>query len=351
MDHSAFAYDFIQPLVRLLLILALALVGFDALVATIILGVSYLAALGVLSFLVPSQLEAKSERKPAVRETRSLMRFGLPFWFTSILKRTESNIQALLLGAFNTLTNVGIFSLVGSANLIGRIATLSIATSSRPVFAELFEDEDLVGIGEVYKTTTRWTLTLNLPIFLVMAAFPQAVLRIFGDSFVAGASALVVLASAELINAATGTCGSVIDMSGRGLMKVINKVISVALLIGANLALIPPLGLQGAALAVLVGVLTINVIRVIEIWWFARIQPYGWSTLKPVAAAAIAFGSGLLTNATIPAVGGLGNLVLNGLVMLAVYAGALVLLRLPEEDKLVIQSAARRVRRALPIRG
>lgn len=349
MDHSAFAYDFIQPLVRLLLILALALFGLDALTATIIFGASYVAALGVLVYLVPSQLEAKSERQPAVRETGALMRFGFPFWFTSILTKLKSNIQELLLGVFNTVTNVGVFSLVGSANLIGRIATLSIATSSRPVIAELFEDEDLAGIGAVYKTTTRWTLTLNLPIFLVMIAFPEAVLRIFGDSFVVGASALVILASAELINAATGTCGAIIDMSGRGLMKVINKGIMVALLIGANLALIPPLGLQGAALAVLVGAVAINLIRVSEVWWFARIQPYGLLTLKPLAAAAVAFGAGLLVNTTIPAVDGFGNLVVNAAAVLAAYIAALVALGLPDEEKLVMRSAVRRVRRALPI--
>jgi O-antigen/teichoic acid export membrane protein len=190
---------------------------------------------------------------------------------------------------------------------------------------------------------------LNLPIFLVMTAFPEAVLRIFGDSFVVGASALVILASAELVNAATGTVGAIIDMSGRGLMKVINKGIMVALLIGANLALIPPLGLQGAALAVLVGAVTINVIRVSEVWWFARIQPYGWLTLKPIAAAAIAFGAGLLTNTAIPAVGGFGNLVVNAAAVFVAYVASLVALRLPDEDKLVIRSAVRRVRRALPI--
>jgi O-antigen/teichoic acid export membrane protein len=349
MDHSAFAYDFIQPLVRLLLILALALFGLNALTATIIFGVSYLAALGVLMYLVPTQLEPKSERKPVIRDTGALIRFGFPFWFTSVLTKLKTNIQALLLGVFNTVTSVGVFSLAGSANLIGRIATLSIATSSRPVIAELFEDDDLDGIGQIYKTTTRWTLTLNLPIFLVMVAFPDAVLRIFGESFVAGASALVILASAELINAGTGTCGAIIDMSGRGLMKVINKGIMVALLIGANLALIPPLGVQGAALAVLVGAVAINVIRVSEIWWFARIQPYNWMTLKPLAASAVGFGVGVLTNAAIPAIDGFGNLVVNAAAVFAGYVGALIILRLPDEERLVIRSAVRRVRKALPV--
>lgn len=349
MDHSAFAYDFIQPLVRLLLILGLALFGLDALIATIIFGVSYLAALAVLVYLVPGQISAGPRGVAPTRETAALLRFGFPFWFTSVLTKLKTNIQALLLGVFNTVTNVGVFSLVGSANLIGRIATLSIATSSRPVIAERFSEDDLDGIGAIYKTTTRWTLTLNIPIFLVMTAFPEAVLRIFGDSFVVGASALVVLASAELVNAATGTCGAIIDMSGRGLMKVINKGVMVALLIGANLALIPPFGLMGAAYAVLIGAVAINVIRVVEIWWFARLQPYHWRMLKPLAAAAIGFGAGLLTNTAVPAIGGFGNLLVNVVAMLAAYVGSLVVLGLPDDDKLVIKSAVRRVRRVLPI--
>lgn len=349
MDHSAFAYDFIQPLVRLLLILGLALFGLDALMATVIFGVSYLGALAVLVYLVPGQLSAGVDGARPIRETGPLLRFGFPFWFTSVLTKLKTNIQALLLGVFNTVTNVGVFSLVGSANLIGRIATLAIATSSRPVIAELFADDDLDGIGKLYQTTTRWTLTLNMPIFLVMTAFPEAVLQIFGESFVVGASALVVLASAELVNASTGTCGAIIDMSGRGLMKVINKGIMVALLIGANLALIPPFGLMGAAFAVLIGAVAINLIRVGEIWWFARLQPYHWRMVKPLAAAVVGFGVGLLTDAAIPATGGFGNLLVNAIAMLAAYVGSLVVLGLPEDDRAVIQSAARRARRALPI--
>lgn len=347
MDHSAFAYDFVQPLVRLVLILGLALFGLDAFAATIIFGVSYFAALGVLAYLVAREIEPVPPSEPTRRETAALLRFAFPFWFTTILTKLKTNIQSLLLGVFNTVTNVGVFSLVGSANLIGRVTTLGIATSSRPVIAELFEDDDIDQIGELYATTTRWTITLNLPVFVVMVAFPEGVLRIFGESFVVGSTALVILAFSELVNAGTGTCGAIIDMSGRGLMKIINKGIMVGLLVGANLALIPPFGLLGAAYAVLIGTLSINLIRVSEIWWFARIQPYRWRTLKPIAAAAIALGGGLATNTAIPADAGFGNLVLNCLVVLIVYLAALMLLGLPDEERMVARSAISKARRSV----
>lgn len=346
MDHSAFAYDFVQPLVRMVLVVVFAFVALDPVVASLIFGVSYLAALLVLVRLV--RRESRNSTAPAAprRDTRDVTLFALPFWFTSLMTKIRRNIQALLLGAFDTATSVGVFSLASSANLIGRVSNLAISTSMRPVLAELFEADDRAEMDRIYKATTRWTLTLNLPTFVIMVVFAEPILALFGDSFVVGATALVILAASELANAITGTCGAIVDMSGRGRMKVANKAVMIALLVGGNLVLIPPLGVNGAAYAVLGANLVINLIRLVEVRWFARMQPYDLRILRPLAAGLVAAvaARGLLQ------AGGGGDMSLVGLALGAlatglIYLAALVLLGLPEDERLIVRRLVARLRR------
>lgn len=345
MDYYAFTYDFVQPLVRVVLVVVFAFIGLNPVIASVIFGVSYVAALVVLVRLLRRERRDSTPLAPPRRDTKEVTFFAFPFWLTSLMTKVRSNIQSLLLGAFDSATSVGVFSLAGSANLVGRISNLSIATSMRPVLAELFDAGAHDEMDRLYKTTTRWTLTLNLPIFVVMVTFAEPILALFGDSFVVGSSALIVLAISELVNAITGTCGAVVDMSGKGKIKVANKAAMIGLLIGANLLLIPPFGVMGAAFAVLIANFSIQVARVIEVRWFAGIQPYDLRILKPLVAAALAFlaGEGILalTGTDIS----VGMLILGSLGTGLVYLLVLTLLRLPEEERLILRQLLARIKR------
>lgn len=344
MDHSAFAFDFVQPITRLVLIVIFAFLALNPTIATIIFGVSYLAALIAIVQLTRRDIRAYTPAAEPRREPKNVMRFALPFWLVSLMTKIRSNLQSILLGALNTATSVGVFSVAGSANLVGRIANLSIATSIRPVMAELFDSDETEEMAQLYKTTTRWTLTLNLPILVVMVVYAGPILALFGETFVLGSSALIILAASETVNAITGTCGAIVDMSGRGVMKVVNKVAAIGFFIVTNLLLIPPFGVIGAAYAVLVTNVAIQVTRVIEVRWFAGMHPYDMRILRPIVAGALTFSAGwglvTLTGSDLSFIG----LVLSCLAVAGFYLFVLVLLRLPDEERLILLRLRSRIR-------
>jgi O-antigen/teichoic acid export membrane protein len=261
---------------------------------------------------------------------------------SGLLSKFRKNIQAVLLGALNTVTGVGVFAIVSSINMVGRVSYQSIIASVKPFLAELHNQGNLDQMGRLYQTTTRWTLMTNLPIFLLMVLYPEPLLAIFGKSYVAGASALAILAYAELANAGTGICGSIIDMTGYTKLKLLNSVIWVALLSVSNVLLIPRWGILGAATATLVSTTAINLLRVIEVWVLLRLQPYNRSFLKPLAAGLGTFvgaqilGQWFSPNAT------LLHTALHMLFVLAVYTGLTLVLRLPVEDKIVLVRLSQR---------
>lgn len=253
-----------------------------------------------------------------------------------MLKKFRKNIQTILLGSMSTVANVGIFALISKINLIGRVTYHSIVASVKPVFAELYAQGDWKQMGSVYQTTTRWTFTLNLPIFLVMVLFPGAILSIFGASYLDGTAALVLLACAELANAATGVCGSIIDMTGRTKLKLANSVLWITLGIGGNLLLIPRWGVLGAATATLVSTATINLVRVTEVWVLYRLIPYNRSYVKPLAAALSALAAGLAVKNWVAVDSNVLYLIIGGATVCTVYLGVILLLGLNPEDRAVL---------------
>ncbi len=336
MDYSALAENIIQFVIRLVLIGILALSGLNVFWASVVFGLSELAATLALIYLLHKQFSFKRPLRDARRDTREIFTFALPFWVSGLLSKFRKNIQAVLLGTLNTVAGVGVFAIVSSINLLGRISYKSIIASVKPFLAELHSQGNIQQMGQLYQTTTRWTFMTNLPIFLIMVLFPKQLLIIFGESFVVGASALTILAYAELANASTGICGSILDMTGYTKLKLVNSVIWVLLLSVTNVLLIPPWGVVGAATATLISTATINLLRMAEVWFLFRLQPYNRTFLKPVVAAVGAFVSARLLTQWFAAEATLFHTIVHVAFVLIVYAILTLLMRLAPEDKTVL---------------
>jgi O-antigen/teichoic acid export membrane protein len=346
MDYAAIGENVVQSTLRMILLAVLALVGLDVTTALIVFGISDVAASLTMALLLNREFAFRRPLRRGVRrDVRAVFSFALPLWMSGLLNQFRKNIEIVLLGALASVTAVGIFTIVSRVNMLGHVAYRAIIVSVKPVLAALHDAGDHSGLSDLYATTTRWTLALNLPFFLIMVLYAEPLLLIFGQAFAAGAAALVVLAFAELIVGATGICGSIIDMTGHVRVKLVNSVLSIAILLGSSALLIPRWGVLGAAVASLIAVGTLNVLRVVEVWVLERLQPYRWSTGKPALAGAAAGGAGWLIQRLIPLDGSLVLAGLQAAFVLVVYAAGLWLLGIAPEDRHVLEQIVRRVRR------
>ncbi|MDQ5816607.1 MAG: flippase [Actinomycetota bacterium] len=346
MDHAALAENIVMSLVRLGLLGAAAALGrLDLLVATIIFAVSDIAASLTLIVLLKRNVPVKALfRSDVRRDLRPILRFALPLWMSSLLRQFRRNIETFLLGALAAASTVGVFAVVGRVNLVGHVFLLSILLAVKPVLARLHDRHDREGLQEIYRTATRWALTLCVPFFLVMVLYPRPILTMFGEAFGSGATALVILAFAELANAATGICGPMIDMTGHTKVKLANAVLWTALAVTGNALLVPRWGLVGAAVAMLIAIVSVNVLCVIEVWVLERLAPFDRNFLKPAAAAVIALACGWLVNEAVPLGTDLVQAAMRGIMVSAIYLGLLLLFGLPVEDRLVVERTLEKAR-------
>ena len=335
----------LESLVRLILVAVLSLIGFDAVAAAVVFGIGTLVGSAVLLTVLGRVAPLRAVfRRGARRDVRGLVGFAGPLWLAGALRKTRQNIETLLLGTLTAVSSVGVFAVAAKVNVVGSAAYTAVITSVKPHLAELHGDQDRAGLEHLYRTTTRWTLLFGLPFVLVIVLHADPLLRVFGASFAAGRTALVVLAVGELVNAATGVCGSVLDMARRTGAKLVNSVLWLVLAIGLNVLLIPRWGVAGAAAASVIAASLVNVLRVIQVWLLERVQPYDRTSLKPVVAGAGALGLGLGLSRLWPAEG-LPMVAAHSTAMVTAYGLLVVLLGVAPEDRLVTGRLWRRCRR------
>ncbi len=335
-EYDVAAEQFSQPVVRFVLLAGFALLGLNAGYAILASILSALAATVMLVFFVHRLFPLRRTNLQAKREPRELMRFSLPVFFSNVITTFGSNLQTLFLGALSTLSAVGVFAVANQVNMVGSIFQSAVVASSMPLFAESQDRGDRRSLEHLYQTTSKWSLALNLPFFLMVIVFPEALLAIFGREFATGSVALIVLAWANLVNAATGTSGAVLDMTGHTKVKLLNSSAAVVLAFGLSFILIPPMGLVGAALAAFASQSIVNVLRLVEVAILVRVSPYNRTYLKPILAGFIAWGASLGLGIVLLDAGVTLQLLIGLPTLFGVYGIVLVLLGLDPEDHLVL---------------
>lgn len=342
MEYSVIAENFVQLTLRLVLIVVLGMIGLNPYLAVIVFGISDIAASIVLVFFLNKEFPLRRPLNTARRDTREIYNFALPFWVSDLINTFRGHFQTILLGSLTTVTSAGIFAVVNKVNLLGHMSYRSIQTSSQPIIAELQSNGEWEQVGRLYKTISRWALTLNIPLILIMMLFPKQLLGMFGSSFTEGSSALMILALAELAIVITGMSGPIIDMTGHNKLKMVNSVTQVIISLGMNILLIPRWGLLGAALAALISIAFINFLRMIEVYFLYRMLPYNLSLLKPLTAGLVTLVVTLVLTRWYPDEAGFLYLAMGVLLILVIDVVMLQLLGFPPEERMVLGRARQR---------
>lgn len=343
MQYTTIAENISQPAIKLALVILLAIVGLTAAGALAAHILSVIIASMMLLYFLNSLFSLRRPLWTAPRDSREILRFSLPLYLSTLIKKFRKNVQTLLLGALNTITNVGVFTVASQVNSVGAMFHESIVTASMPIVSELYGQGEREQLARFYQTMTKWTFTLNLPLFLIVLLFPGPILSIFGQDFVAGALALTILAWGNLIDAGTGICGVVLNMTGKTPLSLLNTIVLSVLMVGLSVLLIPRWGVTGAAVAALTTTALVNLMRLLEVLILLRLFPYNVSFVKPVVAGFVALAISWVMRRLFHLEAHLAYVAISITVLLAVYLGALLLLGLSDEDRMVLTRIGKRL--------
>lgn len=174
----------------------------------------------------------------------------VPLAMITGLQLINNYADLIILGIFHTDEEVGIYRGAFQVALLVVFGLQAMNQVLQPHFARLYEQADMAKLQRLATISARAILALALPPVLVFTVFSADLLAwVFGDAFRAGWMSLIILATGQLVNAGVGSVGLLLNMTGHERDTLRGTAYAVGANILLNLALIPPFGGTGAAVA------------------------------------------------------------------------------------------------------
>ncbi|MES1216010.1 MAG: flippase [Bacteroidota bacterium] len=174
---------------------------------------------------------------------------SLAFFLIGALYVLNSRVDIFFLGFFKGNDDVGVYNIVLKISEVIGFSLVLINFTLAPVIARMYANGEIANLQKMITRSAQIVLALSIPVVLVIIFFTGNILLFFGDSFLTGRTALLVLCLGQLINIFSGSVGMLLMMSGNQRFSIYSLVASTVLNISLNIILIPRYGILGAAIA------------------------------------------------------------------------------------------------------
>jgi O-antigen/teichoic acid export membrane protein len=134
-----------------------------------------------------------------------------------------------------------------------------------PKVSELFYQNNMIEIKKIVNRTTQLVIILTIPLAVAILFFSEFILKLFGSSFAAGRTTLILITIGALFNAMAGNVDQILNMTNN--QKSVKNIFILGFLLNVilNLFLIPKYGIEGAATSSLITNIVVNIVFVIII--------------------------------------------------------------------------------------
>jgi len=274
------------------------------------------------------------------------------FWFSAavfgfnLLGFILSQTDIFLLGVFQDVRQVGIYSIAATLVAFVPVALQSVNQIFSPTIADLHARGEHALLGRLFQTLTKWILGSTVPLALVMIVFSKPLMRLFGAAFEAGWLVLILGTLGQLVNAGVGSVGYLLLMSGNQARLIRVQVVMAVFMVAATLGLVRPYGIAGVALAAALTNALTNYLNLRQVRAALRLSPYNRTYLRLLgpcfASLAVTVGLRLLfrSSALHPEWLGIGAALI---VSYASFCGLALLTGLDNDDKMIVAAIRNRV--------
>jgi len=301
---------------------------------------TYIAYVSVLAYSLINLYKSGEIGKPSAitkPEKREMVKYSLPLFMTAIIAILLRQADILMLGFIKTEEAVAVYKISVQICAIIPFFKRITATFFSPMIASLYHKGKKEEMIHTYKTITKWTFTFGLMIFLGIVLFGKSVLHLFGKEFIYGHTALILVACGSIIGVVTGQASSMNAMTGHPRFNLISAITTFTVNIILNILLIPNHGIIGAAVATLISSLIGNSMSLLYLYFTQKIQPYNIDYLKPILAGGLSYAVIYFLNNTIMW-NGMTDVIIKSFIYMLVFAVSIVLLKVDEDDKIILKS-------------
>lgn len=307
-----------------------------------------LLSMGLLLFFVkrrgPFLFDRSMERRPIPR--KSIVLYSTALLTDSFMAFTMQYSGRIVLGIFLVSADVGVYNIAALMASLVTFVLLSFNSIFSPVISDLYHRDRFDMLVPLFRSVTRWTIIMSLPIFLWILVGGETTLGVFGAEFVRGYNAMVILSAGLLVAVSTGPVGITLAMTGYQKWNVYNAIALALVSVGLTVILVPRMGVVGAGLAAGIAQALIKIARLIQVRFLLKISPYDRSTVKVGATALISLALAFLVRAYVVIPEGVQWSFAVAAASVLVVGLLTVAMGVKEEDRLVLKTVLSKVRRA-----
>lgn len=240
-----------RPLTILALLICLALSG-TALSAPVTAAVAVLATLVIALYQYASlkhRLTPEIPKGASRSDLTTWLAISLPMLMVEGILQLITSADVIMVSFFQDPAQVAVYFAASKTLALVHFVYFAVRTASAHRFSRYIHSDDHAGLAAYMRTATLWTFWPSVAAGAGLLLIAPLLLRLFGSGFEAGYPLIWFLMIGVLARAAVGPADALLTMTGNQKICAVLYGITFGLNVVFNLALIPLLGLAGAAIA------------------------------------------------------------------------------------------------------
>lgn len=227
------------------------------------LGAVYLFQLGIILYNIRSYFSAYPFKKPESKFVKPMLSLSLICLFDTSAALLVAQIDIMMIGVLcsNSLAKMQEYGMALSVATVVYLPWRSINSTTVPFIAEAFSKNDMHSVNKIYQKSSLNLVLIGSIIFILIYSSIDNVIKLIPDDYSVIKWPVLFIGVSKLIDMLGSVNGNIIVLSPFYKYNLYYGVITVVMLFGLNLLFIPVWGITGSAIATVVALLFLNVMR------------------------------------------------------------------------------------------
>ncbi len=267
---------------------ALGIIAFPLFV--ILYVIAYCLPAVILVFYTASKgwLLVRPRWTPLLRRLGKIMIvYGLYSLLSNLSSFLLVSIDALMVAGMIDLGAAGIYTTMVFMTSVILIPYRSMVKVAAPLVAGYWKSRSMDQLQTICRKATAGNLVVGASLFMLIWVNLDAVFYFMAPEYVAGRYVFLFLGIGKLIDMSAGLNATILNNSKKYRYELIFTVLMLASTVLLNLLLIPPYGINGAALASMLTLTLFNVLRVVFVYRHFRLKAFNKKDIFVPAILAI----------------------------------------------------------------
>ncbi len=219
-------------------------------------------------------------RGPQVYEPRLWMASSLPLLAISGCEILLQNTDVLVLSKLTTPTDVAIYFAAGKTMSLIMFVHYAVGSAMASKFASFKARGDETGLRDCVRDAVNWTFWPSLAAAVAILALGRPLLSLFGPQFVTGYPVMAILVVGFLTRSAMGPAEFLLNMLGEQKLCALVMITAAIVNIVLNVTLVPRYGIEGAATATAIALMTAAILNAAVARWKLGVNVAIWYNLR-----------------------------------------------------------------------